>query len=79
MIFKIYNTDHDEGLLEKYPVLSKYGYHGEYKKWWGAQGFVFINSLEELIALFDDIKKELIVDRDNEGEPSIEIYDNWRE
>lgn len=79
MILSITNTEKGRPLSQKYPELSKYGYHDEERDYWGHCGKVIINSIEELISLSKEINRELIVSADHGRKPSIEIYDDWRE
>ena len=81
MIFKIYNTGgytSEKGLINDYPILLKYSYHGEHEYFGRPAGYIVINSLEELVKLTKDLDIELIIDSD-EPFPTIEIYDDFRE
>lgn len=81
MIFKICNTggSGEGSIVDKYPILRKYGYHGEHHhRWYGIAGLIVINSLEELLALQKDVDHEIIIDMDGDT-PTIEIYDDYRE
>lgn len=85
MIIKIHNTDYSNRtrLLERYPALSKFGYHDEELVSVGfGEGYVgkvVINSTEDFITLSKELNKEIIVSAEYGLEPSIEIYDGWRE
>ena len=85
MIIKIHNTDYSNRtrLLERYPALSKFGYHDEELESIGfAEGYVgkvVINSPEDFITLSKDLNQEIIVSAEYNLEPSVEIYDGWRE
>lgn len=83
MVFECQSTwnwsDLDE-ILEDYPCLTEYGIRRVDKV--GARGYKYerleidVNSLEELIELSKKVGQPLIV---NHIEPSIEIYDSYRE
>ena len=85
MIIRIHNTDYSDKtrLIDRYPVLAKFGYHDE--EWvdlgWsrGYAGKVVINSPEEFISLSKELNQEIIISADHCCDPSIEIYDGWRE
>ena len=85
MIIRIHNTDYSDKtrFIDRYPVLAKFGYHDE--EWvdlgWskGYAGKVVIHSPEEFISLSKELDKEIIVSAERGLEPSIEIYDDWRE
>jgi hypothetical protein len=80
MIFEISNTCCENyPLIEKYPALSKYGYHDEEPSHWGYKAQVIINSIEELTSLSKELNQKIIVDNSCGCDPSIEIYDGWRE
>lgn len=80
MIFEIYDTERsNHPLIEKYPALSKYGYHDEVKDYWGNRGKVIINSPQELVSLSKDLGQEIIISTRCTDTPYIEIYDDWRE
>lgn len=79
MIFKISNTQWSTSLLAEYPILHKYGYHNEHKaNWGGVEGYIVINSPEELVNLSNDLQEPIIISQDG-NEPEIEIYDDFRE
>ena len=80
MIFKISNTQWSPSLLGEYPILCKYGYYNERKKvvWGGAEGYIVVDSLEELVNLSKDLNHDIII-LNNGTEPEIEIYDDYRE
>ena len=85
MIIRIHNTDYSDKtrLIDRYPVLAKFGYHDEElaNLGWsrGHEGKVVINSPEEFISLSKELNQKIIVGADHGCEPSIEIYDGWRE
>lgn len=85
MIVKIRNTDYSNrlSLIDRYPALWKFGYHGEEEESIGfGSGYVakvIINSPEELFLLSKEINKEIILMADHGCDPEIEIYDGWRE
>jgi hypothetical protein len=85
MIIKICNTDYSNirRLIDRYPELSKFGYHDEeisdIALGHGYTGKVIINSLEELVLLSKEIHSEIIVCAYPGCDPSLEIYDGWRE
>ena len=81
MIIRICNTDYSDRtrLIDRYPKLSKFGYHGEILSDYEYVGKVVINSLEELFSLSKELDREIIVSADHGREPSLEIYDDWRE
>jgi len=81
MVFRICNTRclSARSVIDYYPILSKYGYHGEHKyRWCGTAGLIVINSLEELRTFQKDVNHEIIIDMTGDI-PSIEIYDDYRE
>lgn len=85
MIIKISNTDYSRvtRLIDRYPMLSKFGYHGEEEvsRGFGSgyTGKVIINSPEELFLLSKETNQEIILMADHGCDPEIEIYDGWRE
>ena len=82
MIFRIYRTSgvsENESIIDTHPILLKYGYRGEHTyKWYGIAGWIEIKSLDELIALNKALDIELIISTDGD-DPTIEIYDDFRE
>jgi hypothetical protein len=54
-------------------------YQFVYRKETQSQGYIFIESLEDLLRLKANIGRELILTTDHEDNPSIEIYDDYRE
>jgi hypothetical protein len=84
MIVKISNTDYSgvTRLIDRYPMLSKFGYHGEeVSMGFGScyEGKVIINSPEELFLLSKETNQYIILKADHGCDPEIEIYDGWRE
>lgn len=81
MLFRICNTGGrgSESIVDKYPILQKYGYHNEHAyKWYGRAGWIVINSLEELLTLCKKVTTEIIIDVEGDT-PLLEIYDDYRE
>ena len=82
MFFRICRTSgvsKDESLIDTYPILRKYGYRGEHTyKWYGIAGWIQIKSLGELMDLSVALDQELIISTDGD-DPTIEIYDDFRE
>ena len=68
------DTNISATVISQYPCLEKYGWD---------DGCININSLEELLALYDEIDDPLIIYREpmyfGDNEPIIEIYDDYRE
>ena len=80
MIFEIDDT-RCSNLLEKYPVLSNYGYHNEREGIFaGTSGDIVINSLDDLVRLCSDLHEEVIISvREHRKKPALEIYNDYRE
>ena len=69
----------NKSMIDTYPILRKYGYRGEHSyKWYGIAGWIRIESLKELITLSIALNRELIIFTDDD-DPTIEIYDDYRE
>lgn len=85
MIIGIRNTDHSNKtrLIDRYPALSKFGYHDEelLDTGWRSEyvGKVVINSPEEFVSLSTELDQEIIISAEHGLVPVIEIYDTWRE
>lgn len=68
----IWNTNwkiYYEKILKSYPCLKEFGFDN---------GYITINSLQDLMRLKEAVSDELIISADANG-PSIEIYDDFRE
>lgn len=72
-VVRVYTNEPAE-VISEYPCLEKYGWD---------DGCININSLEELLSLYDEIDNPLIIYRQpvyfNDNDPIIEIYDDYRE
>lgn len=85
MIIKICRTAYSDKtrLIERYPELAKFGYHDEELVECGFsrayEGKVVINSPEEFVSLSKELNQEIIISAEHNLDPSIEIYDDWRE
>lgn len=75
--------DNEEQLLETYPFLREYGFETvevDYKLRKEKVSYIYINSLEELLQLYEQCNEELVITRNlYTDEKCIEIYDGYRE
>ena len=82
MRFALSNSNYDDDILKRYPVLDKYKYDldatCEKDSWGGIRTnwTIEIKDLETLMEFIGDVKAPIIIDSEGFG---IEIYDNWRE
>ena len=65
-------------LRKNYPVLNKYEMDEKQDKCKNIRPYIRINSLKQLVNLSLDLHQEIIISTEDD-EPSIEIYDDWRE
>ena len=89
MEYHIVETNHDEPthVIDDYPLLKKYNFHTKHHTPKDNEvaydnGFITINSLEELTSLVEDLKgkADIIISIDEEENcEKIELYDDYRE
>lgn len=65
-------------LRKNYPVLNEYELDEKQDKYRNIRPYIRINSLKQLVNLSLDLHQSLIIDAEGD-EPTIEIYDDWRE
>ena len=65
-------------LRNNYPVLNEYELDEKQDKYKNIRPYIRINSLKQLVNLSLDLHQELIISTEDD-EPSLEIYDDWRE
>ena len=65
-------------LRKNYPVLNEYELDEKQDKYKNIRPYICINSLKQLVNLSLDLHQELIISTEDD-EPSLEIYDDWRE
>ena len=65
-------------LRKNYPVLNEYELDEKQDKCKNIRPYIHINSLKQLVNLSLDLHQELIISTEDD-EPSLEIYDDWRE
>lgn len=65
-------------LRKSYPVFNEYELDEKQDKYKNIRPYIRINSLKQLVNLSLDLHQELIISTEYD-EPSIEIYDDWRE
>jgi hypothetical protein len=77
-----YSKD-EEKMLQCYPFLREYGFETvevEYKCRIIKVSYIYINTLEELLRLYEQCSEELVITKDIfTDEKCIEIYDGYRE
>lgn len=61
-----------------YPVLNNYEMNEKQDKCKNIKLYIHINSLKQLVDLSRDLHQPLIIDAEGD-EPTIKIYDDWRE
>lgn len=70
-------------ILEEYPVLKNYGFQIENDGFGKTRAYIFIETLEQLVKLCEDVEYALILSREIESIDrliyEIEIYDGYRE
>ena len=65
-------------LRKNYPVLNEYELDEKQDKYKNIRPYIRINSLKQLVNLSLALHQELIISTEDD-EPSLEIYDDWRE
>ena len=65
-------------LRKNYPVLNEYELDEKQDEYKNIRPYIRINSLKQLVNLSLDLHQELIISTEDD-EPSLEIYDDWRE
>ena len=73
----------DKKIVEKYPIIKKYGYEIDYPYPYKEQARLLVE-IDDLIKFAKDVKQKIIIITDqsndvDEGFVTIEIYDTWRE
>lgn len=66
------------GIRIKYPVLNNYKLDEKQDEHGNIKLYIQINSMKQFVDLSRDLHQPLIVDTEGD-EPTIEIYDDWRE
>lgn len=70
-------------ILEEYPVLKNYGFQIETDGFGKTRAYVYIDTLEQLVKLCEDVEYALILSREfvdvERSGYEIEIYDSYRE
>lgn len=73
----------EEQLLKTYPFLREYGFETvevDHKLRKEKVSYIYINSLEELLQLYEQCGEEIVITRNlYTDEKCIEIYDGYRE
>lgn len=65
-------------IRKNYPVLNEYELDEKQDKCKNIRPYIRINSLKQLVDLSRKLHQPLIIDAEGD-EPTIEIYDDWRE
>lgn len=85
MKFEVYSTDQNRyEILEKYPCLIKYGFRKEKATRFNPLlqtsedieiGYIEVDNLEILVKFMEEVDEDIIITKNEFGEPVIEIYD----
>jgi hypothetical protein len=82
MKYRVYASScwYEERTLDEYPCLKDFGLE-IMKDGNDSSLYIVLNTIEELMRLIESVGFSVIVHHaiDDDGEPSIEIYDDWRE
>lgn len=65
-------------IKKKYPVFDNYKLDEKQNEHGDPKLYIHINSLKQLVELSRDLHHPLIINAEGD-EPTIEIYDDWRE
>ena len=65
-------------LVKNYPALNEYKLTEKTDKYKNVKPYISLSSLKEIVDLSHKINHPIIIE-DIDNEPSLEIYDDWRE